>query len=147
MDMLELLDVNWDITGEWDIKDSTIGEARDTLDKQVEHLTSKGLQNNNSHEFARVGEGGGYERHNNMRLPLSHVELQNCAVVRGWIYHLSRNLVLNRTDGKIALDLEVDVIRNLSTIYYWKSFRTCIKSQSGIRTASRRLNGALSSSL
>ena len=116
--MLDLLDVNCNVTGEREIKDPTISEAGDTLDKQVEHLTGKGLQNNNSNELARVGQGSSYERHNNMRLSLSHVELQNRAVVRGGIYHFSCNLVLNRTGDEIALDLKVNVIGNLSSIYY-----------------------------
>jgi hypothetical protein len=73
----------------------------------MEHLTSKRLQNNNSNRFARVGQGGGYKRSNNVRLPLSHVELQNRAVVRGRIYHLSRNVVLDCTGDKIALNLSV----------------------------------------
>ena len=105
--MLDLLDVHCDVTGEWKIENSTIGKAGDTLDEQMEHLTSKRLQNNNSNELARVGQGGGYKGYDNVRLPLSHVELQNRAVVRGGIHHLSRHVVLDRTGDEIALDLRV----------------------------------------
>jgi hypothetical protein len=104
--MLDLLNVHCGVTGERKVKNSTIGKAGDTLDEQMEHLTSKRLQNNNSNELTRVGQGGGYKWYNDVRLSLSHVELQNRAVVRGGSYHLSRNVVLDRTGDEIALDLK-----------------------------------------
>lgn len=147
MNALDLFDIHCDITGEWEIENSTVRKTGNPLNEQVEHLPCKGLQNNNSDELARISQGSGHKWHDNMRLPLSHIKLEDCAIVRGGSNHLFRNIVLDRTSDEVALDLKNECCQEYKLSITTEIFRACIKSQSGVCVASCRLNDALSSSL